>query len=184
MVNESNIAEDESISDLIDDSSIDAYWTLFRSRSFGHGHNVYNSLHIYGSTNQEFGKPGWWTHYDTGNFYKTFIIKSTCSILYMCCTKINRTCWQKGIKHASSTKKGFRGIFFGTPQHQKWYLIYVPSTRKIFSSHDVVFDEIFSSELSYTSIFRSTFKTTIGIVNSIHYIFSWINWWHYNFCSV
>ena len=29
--------------------------------------------------------------------------------------------------------------------------MYVPSTRKIISSYDVVFDEIFSSALAYTS---------------------------------
>ena len=28
-------------------------------------------------------------------------------------------------------KKGFRGIFVGIPEHQKGYLVYVPSTRKI-----------------------------------------------------
>ena len=48
-------------------------------------------------------------------------------------------------------QKGFRGIFVGIPQHQKGYLLYVPSTRKVISSYDVVFDESFSSVLSYTS---------------------------------
>ena len=48
-------------------------------------------------------------------------------------------------------QKGFRGIFVGIPQHQKVYLMYVPSTRKIISSKDVVFDEIVYSELSYMS---------------------------------
>ena len=48
-------------------------------------------------------------------------------------------------------QKLFRGIFVGIPQHQKVYLAYVPGTRKIISSYDVVFDESFSSPLSYTS---------------------------------
>ena len=48
-------------------------------------------------------------------------------------------------------QNGFRGIFVGIPQHQKGYLVYVTSTRKIISSYDVVFDESFSSALSYTS---------------------------------
>ena len=48
-------------------------------------------------------------------------------------------------------KKGFRGIFVGIPQHQKVYLVYVPSTRKIISSYNVVFDDSFSSALSYMS---------------------------------
>ena len=46
-------------------------------------------------------------------------------------------------------KKGFRGIFVGIPQHQKGYLVYVASKRKIISSYDVVFDESFSSRLAY-----------------------------------
>ena len=39
----------------------------------------------------------------------------------------------------------------GIPQHQKGYLRYVASTRKVILSYDVVFDESFSSALSYTS---------------------------------
>ena len=39
----------------------------------------------------------------------------------------------------------------GIPQHQKVYLVYVPSTGKVISSYNVVFDESFSSTLSYTS---------------------------------
>ena len=45
-------------------------------------------------------------------------------------------------------QKRFRGIFMGIPQHQKGYLVYVPSTRKVILSHGVVFDESFSSALS------------------------------------
>ena len=48
-------------------------------------------------------------------------------------------------------QKGFRGIFVGIPYHQKRCLVYVPSTRKIISSYDVVFDENISSALAYTS---------------------------------
>ena len=46
---------------------------------------------------------------------------------------------------------GFRGIFVGIPEHRKGYLVYIPRTRKIISSYDVVFDESFPSELAYTS---------------------------------
>ena len=52
------------------------------------------------------------------------------------------------IRHQA--QKGFRGIFVGIPQHQKGYLVYVPSSRKIISSYDVVFDENFSGALAYT----------------------------------
>ena len=48
-------------------------------------------------------------------------------------------------------QKGFRGIFVGIPQHKKGYLVYIPSTRKVIFSYYVVFDERFSSALSYTS---------------------------------
>ena len=39
----------------------------------------------------------------------------------------------------------------GIPEHQKGYLVCVPSTRKIISSYDVVFDDSFSSVFAYTS---------------------------------
>ena len=53
------------------------------------------------------------------------------------------------MRHQAQT--GFRGIFVGIPEHQKGYLVYVPSTRKVISSYNVVFDKSFSSALSYTS---------------------------------
>ena len=40
-------------------------------------------------------------------------------------------------------QKGFCGIFVGIPQHQKGYLVYVPITRKILSSYDVVLMNFF-----------------------------------------
>ena len=43
----------------------------------------------------------------------------------------------KALNMRHKTQKGFRGIFVGIPQHQKWYLVYAPSTRKIISSYDV-----------------------------------------------
>ena len=43
----------------------------------------------------------------------------------------------------------FRSIFVGIPQHQKWYLVYVPSKQKIVSSHCILFDKTFSSTLAY-----------------------------------
>ena len=57
----------------------------------------------------------------------------------------------KALNMRHQAQKGFCGIFFGIPEHQKWYLLYVPSTRKIISSYDVVLYEIFSSALAYTS---------------------------------
>ena len=57
----------------------------------------------------------------------------------------------KTLNMRHQAQKGFCGIFVGIPQHQKGYLVYVPSTRKVISSYDVVFDKSFSSALSYTS---------------------------------
>ena len=56
----------------------------------------------------------------------------------------------KALNMRHQALKGFRSIFVGIPEHQKGYLVYVPSTRNIISSYDVVFDESFSSALAYT----------------------------------
>ena len=73
-------------------------------------------------------------------------------IFPMCSTESYCTHCQKCVKYVSpSEKKGFRGIFVGIPQHQKRYIVYVPSKMKIISSHDIVFDEIFCSTLAYLS---------------------------------
>ena len=57
----------------------------------------------------------------------------------------------KTLNMCHQAQKGFCGIFVGIPQHQKGHLVYVPSTRKVISSYDVVFDKKQSSALSYTS---------------------------------
>ena len=57
----------------------------------------------------------------------------------------------KTLNMRHQAQKGFRGIFVGIPQHQKGYLVYVWSTRKVISSYDVKFDESFVSELPYSS---------------------------------
>ena len=45
----------------------------------------------------------------------------------------------KTLNMRHQAQKGFRGIFVGIPQHQKVYFVYVPSTRKVISSYNVVF---------------------------------------------
>ena len=54
----------------------------------------------------------------------------------------------KTLNMRHQAQKGFRGIFLGIPEHQKGYLVYVPSTRKVIYSYDVVFDESFSCAFS------------------------------------
>ena len=57
----------------------------------------------------------------------------------------------KALNMRHQAQKRFRSIFIGITEHQKGYLVYVPSTRKVILSYDIVFDESFSSVLSYTS---------------------------------
>ena len=57
---------------------------------------------------------------------------------------------KKALNMCHQAQKDFCGIFVGIPQHQKGYLVYIPSTRKIISSYNVVFYEIFSSALACT----------------------------------
>ena len=57
----------------------------------------------------------------------------------------------KTLNMRHQAQKGFCGIFVGITENQKGYLVYVLITRKVISSYDVVFDESFSSALSYTS---------------------------------
>ena len=56
----------------------------------------------------------------------------------------------KALNMRHQAHKGFCGIFVGIPEHQKGYLLYVPSTTKIIYLYDIVFDESFSSALEYT----------------------------------
>ena len=57
----------------------------------------------------------------------------------------------KTLNMCHQARKGFRGIFVRIPEHQKGYIVYVPSTRKKISSYDVVFDKKTFSALEYTS---------------------------------
>ena len=57
----------------------------------------------------------------------------------------------KALNMRHQSQKGFHAISVGIPEHQKGYLVYVPSTRKIIYSYDALFDESFSSVLEYTS---------------------------------
>ena len=57
----------------------------------------------------------------------------------------------KALTMRHQAQKGFCSIFLDITEHQKGYLVYVPSTRKVIYSYDVVFDENIYSALSYTS---------------------------------
>ena len=53
----------------------------------------------------------------------------------------------KALNMRHQAQKGFCSFFVRILQHQKRYLVYITSTRKIISSYDVMFDESFSSAL-------------------------------------
>ena len=57
----------------------------------------------------------------------------------------------KTLNMSHQAQKGFYGIFVGIPEHQKVHIVYIPSTREIISSYDVVFDKTFSIALAYMS---------------------------------
>ena len=78
---------------------------------------------------------------------------SNLSVLFCLCVVRKATAHveTKALNMRHRSQKRFCGIFVGIPDHQKGYLVYVPSTRKITSSYDVVFDGSFSSALEYTS---------------------------------
>ena len=69
----------------------------------------------------------------------------------MCCMKSYCTRWTKGVKYAPPSTKRLSRYLSWNYTASKVYLVYVPSTRKIIYSYDVVFDESFYSLLAYTS---------------------------------
>ena len=80
---------------------------------------------------------------------------------------------KKALNMCHQPQKGFCGIFVGIIQHQKGYIVYIPITRKIVSSHGVVFDETISSALSYTSCPYSEALTMQLSVSYIRYAISY-----------
>ena len=64
-------------------------------------------------------------------------------VLFCMCVVLKATAhvYTKELNICHQSQKNSCGIFVGIPQHQKGYLIYVFSTWKLVSSHDVVFDE-------------------------------------------
>ena len=78
--------------------------------------------------------------------YQTYVFSFSCVV-----RKSTAHVDTKALNMHHLSQKGFRSNSVGIPQHQKWYLIFVPSTRKIVSSNVVLFDKTLSSLLAYTS---------------------------------
>ena len=74
-------------------------------------------------------------------------------VLFFPCAVLKSTAHvsTKALNMRHQAQKYFCGIFVGITQHQKGYLVYVSSTRKILSSYAVFFYENNSSMLAYTS---------------------------------
>ena len=111
-------------------------------------HHIFPVLPINHFINQD-GEPTTPQKMSTGTKYSV----SNKLVLFCPCVvqKLSAHVDVKVLNMRHQSQKGFWGIFVGIPQHQKVYLIYIHSTQKIVSSHDVVFDETFSIALSYTS---------------------------------
>ena len=67
----------------------------------------------------------------------------------------------------SSAKKGFSRYLSWNSTRSKWYLIYVPSAWKIFSSHDFISDKRLSSALAYMP---SPYSDALTMQPSVLYI--------------
>ena len=62
----------------------------------------------------------------------------------------------KTLNMGHQAQKGLRDIFVGIPEHEKGYLMYVTSTRKIISSNDVVLKKfLLCVNIYVTTLFRS-----------------------------
>ena len=74
---------------------------------------------------------------------------------------------RKALNVCHQPQNGFWGIFFVITQHQKGYLIYLPSTKNIISSHEVVFEEKIFIAFAYTPCLFSEALTTRPSVSYI-----------------
>ena len=75
-------------------------------------------------------------------------VSHLCVLFYPCVIRKYTTHVEtKMLNMRHQAQKGFIGILFGILEHQKRYLVYVPSTRKFILSYDVLFGESFSSAL-------------------------------------
>ena len=74
----------------------------------------------------------------------------------------------KALNMSHKPQRCFWGIFVGITQHQKGYLIYVPSIRKILSSNNVLDKNIYST-LEYISRQSSEALATQTTVSYIPY---------------
>ena len=92
---------------------------------------------------------------------------SNLHVLFFPCAvqKANAHVDTKALNMRHESQKSFWSIFFEIPQHQNGYLIYVHITRKIFSSHDVLFEKV-------SSVFRGNCNKTTSLVYSVCYIIS------------
>ena len=74
-------------------------------------------------------------------------------------------------------QNGFRDIFVGILEHQKGYLVYINSTRKIMNSYDVVlYESFFYFVIIYiTTLFRINGDVSCSDVYTIWYVFDRTN---------
>ena len=107
--------------------------------------NVYARSYFFGSTNQRSdkkdGNPTTPFKLATGAKHSVTHLR----VLFCPCAvqKSTSKVDKKALNMCYQAQKDIHGIFIGIPQHQKLYLVYVPSTKKIISSYDVFLNESF-----------------------------------------
>ena len=117
----------------------------FTGLALEHAFKVFNCLPIRGLANND-GAP-------TTPFFKFFGKKPKLDqfkVLFcpVVCKKYTAKKDGHTVKPTKSPQRGCRGIFVGLPVDQAGYNIYVPSTRQIINSGNVIFDENFTSAIA------------------------------------
>ncbi|MGH7974584.1 MAG: hypothetical protein ACREBR_03580 [bacterium] len=89
--------------------------------------------------------------------------------LFCPCIVRKHTVRQQGqvIQTSHIPQRGVRDVFIGFPRDQSGSLVFIPSTRQILVSADVVYDQGFSSALTYTD---KPFHDAITLRPSVSYV--------------
>ena len=126
--------------------------------------NIFPVLPIKHLVNQD-GEPS--ILHKMENFMKPLV--SNPHVLFCTCVVLKATAHVNTtvLKTRHQSQNFFCGIFVGITQHQKCYLIYVPSTQKIVFSQDVLFDENVSSMLAQPS---RPYSEALAIRTAVLYI--------------
>ena len=110
--------------------------------------HIFSVLPIKSLLNQ-YGEPTTPHKMETGTKHSV----SNLHVLFFSCVSQKATAHvdTKSLNMCHQSQKGYSWYIRSKSTTSEWHLIYIPSTQKTVSSHDVVFDETFYSALAYTS---------------------------------